>query len=100
MKRIYIATALTCLVILAVFICIFKVCNFNGGKDHIKVGFIYDNDEGTPYTYNFSLAKDAVEKKYGNKVEIMTCSNVCDTISGSLALANSRQQEYKTHTYS
>lgn len=78
MKRIYIATALTCLVILAVFICIFKVCNFNGGKDHIKVGFIYDNDEGTPYTYNFSLASDAVEKKYGDQVEILSCSNVLD----------------------
>ena len=44
----------------------------------MTVGFIYDNDESTPYTYNFSLAKDAVEKKYGDRVDILTCSNVLD----------------------
>ena len=28
------------------------VClNVGGGKDHLTVGFIYDNDESTPYTY-------------------------------------------------
>ncbi len=42
------------------------------------MGFIYDNDESTPYTYNFSLAKDAVEKEYGDRVDILTCSNVLD----------------------
>ena len=78
MKRVYITTALTCLVILAALIACSRILNLAGGKDHIKVGFIYDNDESTPYTYNFSLAKDAVEKKYGDKVEIFTCSNVLD----------------------
>jgi basic membrane protein A len=78
MKRVYITSALTCLVILAVLIGCFRVLNLSGGKDHVKVGFIYDNDESTPYTYNFSLAKDAVEKKYGDKAEIFTCSNVLD----------------------
>lgn len=78
MKRVYIVTAVTCLVILAAFVGIFRVLNLSGGKDHLKVGFIYDNDESTPYTYNFSLAKDAVEKKYGDRVEIFTCSNVLD----------------------
>lgn len=78
MKRVYIITALTCLVLLAGLLCIFKLLNLSGGKDHLTVGFIYDNDESTPYTYNFSLAKDAVEKKYGDKVTILTCSNVLD----------------------
>lgn len=78
MKRVYIVTALTCLVLLAGFIGLFKVLNLSGGRSDVKVGFIYDNDESTPYTYNFSLAKDAVETKYGEKVEIMTCSNVLD----------------------
>ena len=78
MKRIYIVTFLTCLVILAAFICVFRLLNLSGGRDNLKVGFIYDNDESTPYTYNFSLAKDALEKKYGEKVEILTCSNVLD----------------------
>ena len=66
------------MVILAAFICVFRLLNLSGGRDNLKVGFIYDNDESTPYTYNFSLAKDALEKKYGEKVEILTCSNVLD----------------------
>ena len=78
MKRAYIVTALTCIVVMAAFIGCFRLLNMSGGKDHLKIGFIYDNDESTPYTYNFSLAKDAVEKKYGEKVEILTCSNVLD----------------------
>ncbi len=78
MKRVYITTILTCLFILAALITCFRLLNLTGGRDHLKVGFIYDNDESTPYTYNFSLAKDAVEKKYGERVEIVTCSNVLD----------------------
>ncbi|MBQ3786090.1 MAG: BMP family ABC transporter substrate-binding protein [Lachnospiraceae bacterium] len=78
MKRVYITTVLTCAVILAVFIGIFRFLNMSGRRESLKIGFIYDNDESTPYTYNFSLAKDALEKKYGEKVEILTCSNVLD----------------------
>ena len=78
MKKAYIVTALTCIIMMAVFIGGFRLLNLSGGKDHLKVGFIYDNDESTAYTYNFSLAKDALEKKYGEKVEILTCSNVLD----------------------
>ncbi len=78
MKKVYITTVLTCLVVLALLICGFKLFHPEAGRNHLTVGFIYDNDESTPYTYNFSLAKDAVEKKYGNKVTILTCSNVLD----------------------
>ena len=78
MKRVYLTTALTCAVILAVFAGVFRFLNLSAVRDDIKVGFIYDNDESTPYTYNFSLAKDAVEKKYGERVTVLTCSNVLD----------------------
>ena len=78
MKRIIIITSLTCAAILGAFFLVFRLLNLTGGKDHMTVGFIYDNDESTPYTYNFSLAKDAVEKKYGKKVDILTRSNVLD----------------------
>ena len=78
MKRLYITTVLTCLVILGAFVGFFRLLNLTGGKDHLTVGFVYDNDESTPYTYNFSLAKDAIEKQYGDKVDIITCSNVLD----------------------
>ena len=78
MKRQYTITALTCLVLLAVFSNMFKLMNLNSEKENIKVGFIYDNDESTPYTYNFSLAKDALEKKYGERITILSASNVLD----------------------
>ena len=78
MKRVYVVTVLTCLVVLAAVIGCFRLLNLTSGRDDLVVGFIYDNDESTPYTYNFSLAKDAVEKKYGDRVTILTCSNVLD----------------------
>ena len=78
MKRVYIATALTCLVVLGAIVGCFLLLNLSGSRNDLKVGFVYDNDESTPYTYNFSLAKDAVEKKYGERVTIFTCSNVLD----------------------
>ena len=78
MKRVYITTALTCVLMLAAFLSCLHLLHLSGGKENIKVGFIYDNDESTPYTYNFSLAKDALEKKYGESIEILTCSNVLD----------------------
>lgn len=78
MKRVYLTVALTCLVILALLVGWFRFLNLSGGQDSLRVGFIYDNDESTPYTYNFSLASDAVERKYGDRVEILTCSNVLD----------------------
>ena len=78
MKRVYITTILTCIVLLVLLMVGFKILDLNRGKDHLTIGFIYDNDESTPYTYNFSLAKDAVEKKYASQVEIFTCSNVLE----------------------
>ena len=78
MKRVYITVVLTCLAMLAAFVGLFRVLNLSGGRDYLTIGFIYDNDESTPYTYNFLLAKDAVEKKYGKQVDILTRSNVLD----------------------
>lgn len=47
--------------------------------DHrLIVGFIYDNEPTTPYSYNFYLAQEAVQREYGNKVRIMMYSNVAE----------------------
>ncbi len=78
MKRVYLLTALTCAVILAAFLGVFRIINPYNTREDLKVGFIFDNDESTPYTYNFSLAIDALEKEYGDKIEIFTASNVLD----------------------
>ena len=42
----------------------------------IKVGFVYSEDESTPYTANFVSAQRALEEEYGQKVEILAKSNV------------------------
>ena len=44
----------------------------------VTVGFIYDNDETAPYSYNFYLAQETVQKTYKDKVRTMMCSNVLD----------------------
>lgn len=78
MKRVYITMGLTCAVILAILAGWLHYLNLSGVRDTLTVGFIYDNDESTSYTYNFSLAKDALERRYGDRVTILTCSNVLD----------------------
>ena len=42
----------------------------------IRVGFMYSEDESTPYTANFVQAQRALEEEYGDRVEILTRSNV------------------------
>ena len=42
----------------------------------LKAGFLFENDESTPYTYNFILARDALQRKYPEQIEILTRTNV------------------------
>ncbi len=76
MKRVYAAVVLTCAAVLILYGVWIHNRNANVVQGTLKVGFIYENDEITPYTYNFSLARDEVEKEYGDRVEILTASNV------------------------
>ena len=76
MKRIYISVIATCLIVTALFFAFYQFSGVFARRDSLKIGFIYDNDESTCYTYNFSLAKEALEKRYGDDVEILTRSNV------------------------
>ncbi|MCR5033559.1 MAG: BMP family ABC transporter substrate-binding protein [Lachnospiraceae bacterium] len=78
MTKRYILTICTCIVMLALFLCAFRILYPATDRSTMKVGFIFDNDESTPYTYNFSLGMDALEKEYGERVEILTHSNVLD----------------------
>ena len=48
----------------------------NPDKDVLYVGFIYSEDESTPYTANFVMAQRAVEEEYGSKVKVLSRSNV------------------------
>jgi len=79
MKRYYITTAVICLLVLLAGSFAYGIWNRAPVLDHLKVGFIYENDESTPYTYNFFLAEQALKKEYGEKVEILSKSNVRET---------------------
>ena len=79
MKRVYITTIATALLVLAVFVAVTSTWGSVTRRGVLKVGFIYDNDESAPYTYNFTLAQRALEKTFGDRVKIYTRSNVPDT---------------------
>jgi len=42
----------------------------------LKVGFVYSEDESTPYTANFVQAQRSLEETFGDKIEIYSRSNV------------------------
>lgn len=42
----------------------------------VRVGFLYDGDESTPYAYNFIRSQRAVETAYGDRVESVVVNNV------------------------
>ena len=42
----------------------------------LRVGFLYSEDESTPYTANFVQAQRLLEEKFGDRVEIFFRSNV------------------------
>lgn len=44
----------------------------------VTVGFIYDNEEKTPYSYAFLLAQEAAQSMYQGKVKVMMISNVME----------------------
>lgn len=77
MKKKWILTACVCLAILL------AVSLWTGfwqkgppQSDTIKVGFVCSEDESTPYTANFLRARYALEEQFGDRVEILTRSNV------------------------
>ncbi len=76
MKRYYLITLAICLLVLLAGSFVFDIWDRAPVLDKVKVGFIYENDESTPYTYNFFLAEQALKKEYGERVEILSRSNV------------------------
>ena len=76
MKRYYITTVVVSTLMLLAFSLYYTPWKRFSSNETVKVGFIYDNDEITPYTYNFSLARDALEKRYPGRVKVYVKSNV------------------------
>ena len=76
MKRVYITTIVTTLLVVAAFSMVYSVWDGAVRVDALKVGFIYENDESTPYTYNFMLAQEALEARLPGRVKVYTHTNV------------------------
>ena len=79
MKRVYITVFLTCSAVLAVLFLLLRKWENPAVSEVLKIGFIYENDESGPFTYNFSLAQTALEEAYQEKIEILAKNNVLDT---------------------
>ena len=75
-KKYYIAAALICVAVLAVLALATGFFSRKASEDVIRVGFIYSEDESTPYTYNFILGQRALTEEFGDQVEIFSQSNV------------------------
>ena len=71
-------TVLVCAVVLGGALAYTSLLNRNHIGGTVRVGFIYSEDESTPYTANFVKAQRALTQEYGSKVEILTRSNVAD----------------------
>lgn len=78
MKRYYITAIVTSLVVLLAFGFLYKSNTGEAFKGVIKVGFVYETDESTPYTYNFALAASELERQYPGRVKIYVKSNVLE----------------------
>lgn len=76
MKRVYITTIVTALLVVAAFSMAYSVWDGAVRVDALKVGFIYENDESTPYTYNFMLAQEALEALLPDRVRVYAHTNV------------------------
>ena len=76
MKRVYITTIVTALLVVAAFSMVYSVWDGAARVDALKVGFIYENDESTPYTYNFMLAQEALEARLPDRVRVYAHTNV------------------------
>ena len=71
------ATVITAIACIAVGLCVYLVqSQSHSARDHVKVGFVLDGDESTPYSYNFIRAIDAIESAYGERVEVVARYNV------------------------
>lgn len=76
MKRTVTITALVCAAVLLI---VSLATGYWTNRPHagiLRVGFVYSEDESTPYTANFVLAQRALAEEYDGQVEILSRSNV------------------------
>ena len=76
MKKFFLPTVIICVLVLAALSIITGFWD-NAPKINVtRVGFVYSEDESTPYTANFVKAQRALEEEYGDRVQVLVKSNV------------------------
>ena len=76
MKKYYGLTVLVCVLVLAAVSFLTDFWHRAPGDEVLKVGFVYSEDESTPYTGNFIQAQHRLEEAFPGRVQVMTRSNV------------------------
>ncbi len=76
MKKQIIMTATVCAAVLIAAVILTGSLGGLNTQNVLKVGFVYSEDESTPYTANFIKAQRALEDEYGSRIEILSKSNV------------------------
>ena len=78
MKRVWITTLITAAIVLAVFFR-FRSMDKSMARDALTIGFLFEDDESTPYTYNFALTEEALLQQYPDKLTIYEMNNVSES---------------------
>ncbi len=76
MKKKHIATVVLCAAVLLAASFLTGYWTRTPGNQAVRVGFIYSEDESTPYTANFVQAQRLLEEEFGDRVEVLSRSNV------------------------
>lgn len=78
MKRVYITTVVTCAVLIALFCAYYTIWEKAPDIDTLKVGFLYEYDGSSPYTYNFLMVESRLKRELDDKVEVVSRTNVLE----------------------
>ena len=76
MKKRFLLTVIICGLVLAAATLYSGFWGSTQYSGTIRVGFVYSEDESTPYSANFVKAQRALEEEYGSRVEVLAKSNV------------------------
>ncbi|SDB59557.1 basic membrane protein A [Ruminococcaceae bacterium FB2012] len=78
-KKNVLVTLIAAVVVIMVYSIIhFALLTHDTTKEQIRVGFVYDSDDVTPYTANFIKAQKSIERHLGDKVLISIKANIRD----------------------
>ena len=75
LKRFFV-TVIVCVIVLVAAALLTGYWKDSPNNGIIKVGFVYSEDESTPYTANFVMAQRALQTEYAGKIEVMFKSNI------------------------